>query len=336
MRLSRATRVSPVIRPGGKEGNYRMSSARVRNIFGPVASRRLGLSLGVDLIPNKACTYDCIYCQLGPTLEKTVTRREYIPTSELLAEFEQTLAAVDRFDYVTITGSGEPTLHAACGDIIRTIKTMTHAPVAILTNGSLLWDPEVREDVAAADVAIPSLDAGTPESFRLVNRPHAAIAFDAMVEGLVAFRAEFPGQIWLEVFLLDGINADPEELDRIADHVRRIAPDRVQINTATRPASEPSAVAVPLEDLRAMAARFGDKAEVIESFTGSREEHEILQREERIFEILRRRPCTLDELSLALGIHRTEVSKHLEPLVGRGQIATTRHAGKLFFTCHTL
>ncbi len=176
-----------------------------RHVFGPVPSRRLGRSLGVDLVPFKTCSYDCIYCQVGRTTNQTIERKEWVPMDAVLDELKVKLAC--RPDYVTLSGSGEPTLHSRLGETIEHIQAMSDVPVAVLTNGSLLWQKEVREELALADAVLPSLDAGNGLKFAFINRPHPCLTFERMVEGLIAFRDEFPGQYWLEVFLLGGYTA---------------------------------------------------------------------------------------------------------------------------------
>jgi len=299
-----------------------VKSARIRNVFGPVPSRRLGRSLGIDLVPSKACSYDCLYCQLGRTTRKTIERREYVPMTDILMEVEERLAAGATADYVTLSGSGEPTLHAECGDIIRTIKTLTHIPVAVLTNGSLLWDPAVREELSAADLVIPSLDAGDAEMFVRVNRPHPEIEFERMVEGLVAFSREYAGRIWLEVFLLDGITADEAEVRKIAGHAARIRTDKVQINTVSRPPAENAAKAPSSERLAELAKLFGPEAELVHGFSGTLDEHEFLIGKARILDLLSRRPHDLDEISSLLSLNPNEALKLLEGLLHEGMAAS--------------
>ena len=169
-------------------------------VFGPVPSRRLGRSLGVDLVPLKTCSYDCIYCQLGRTTCKTIERKEWVPLDAVLNELEGKLST--RPDYITLSGSGEPTLYSRLDEVIERIKSITDIPVAVLTNGSLLWQEDVQQQLAAADLVMPSLDAGDPATFHLVNRPHEALTFEKMLSGLIAFRQHFHGRYWLEVLLL--------------------------------------------------------------------------------------------------------------------------------------
>ncbi len=167
-------------------------------IFGPVPSRRLGRSLGVDLVPFKTCSYDCIYCQLGRTTNQTVERREWVPLDAVLAELRGKLASQP--DYITLSGSGEPTLYSRLDELIDGIRAMTEVPIAVLTNGSLLWQPEVRSKLLRAHLVIPSLDAGDERTFQAIDRPHGTISFKRMLWGLIDFRREYQGQYWLEVF----------------------------------------------------------------------------------------------------------------------------------------
>src|ERR1035437_696237 len=208
-------------------------SENLKHVFGPVPSRRLGRSLGVDLVPFKTCSYDCIYCQLGRTTRKTVERKEWVPMDAVLDELKRKLTC--RPDYITLSGSGEPTLHSRLGEIIEHIQAMTAVPVAVLTNCSLLWQAEVRDEVALADVVLPSLDAPDPERFEFINRPHPDITFERLLDGLAAFRREFSGKYWLEVMLLGGYTSLPPQIRQLAEWTRRIQPDKVQLNTAARP-----------------------------------------------------------------------------------------------------
>ena len=243
-------------------------SEKLKHVFGPVPSRRLGRSLGVDLVPFKTCTYDCIYCQLGRTTCKTVERKEWVPMDAVLDELKQKLTC--RPDYITLSGSGEPTLHSRLGEIIEHIQAMTAVPVAVLTNGSLLWQAEVRAEVALADVVLPSLDAPDAERFEFINRPHPNVTFERLVEGLAALRREFSGKYWLEVMLLGGYTSLPAQVRQLAEWARRIRPDRVQLNTAVRPPAEEYAMAVPPERLTELARLFEPAAEVIAEHSSTR------------------------------------------------------------------
>ena len=193
--MRRGPQSPEVIAPGREAPRHNL-------VFGPVPSRRLGRSLGVDLVPFKTCTYDCSYCQLGRTTRLTVERKEWVPMDAILDELKRKLTC--RPDYITLTGSGEPTLHSCLGQLIEHIQAMTRIPIAVLTNGSLLWQHEVRKELALADVVLPSMDAGGAFTFTCINRPQASLSFETLVEGLVEFRRAFSGHYWLEVFLWGG------------------------------------------------------------------------------------------------------------------------------------
>ena len=312
------------------ENNDDTDSPRVtKHIFGPVPSRRLGRSLGVDLVPFKACTYDCIYCQLGRTTNLTVDRQEWFPLDEIVDELKGRLAS--RPDYITLSGSGEPTLYSRAGELIGRIRSITDIPVAVLTNGSLLWQKDVREQLMEAHLVIPSLDAGDQGMFRGVNRAHSSISFDLMLDGLAAFRDEFRGQYWLEVFILGGYTEPRNEALKIAACAARIRPDRVQLNTVTRPPAECFAAGVDRTCLEEIASLFTPPAEVIADFRGVHSTAEFTATRDTVLELLRRRPCTIEDIALGLGIHRNEAAKYVEDLLDRRLIEQVRMNGKTCF-----
>lgn len=304
---------------------------RLRHVFGPVPSRRLGRSLGVDLVPFKTCTYDCVYCQLGRTTCKTVRRKCYVPLGNVVKEVKIALAAGLRPDVITLAGSGEPTLHAGLGELISAIKQLTDIPVAVLTNGSLLWQHTVRAALAAADIVIPSLDAGDETLFRYVNRPHPSISFGRMVEGLMAFGREYTGRVWLEVFLLGGVTGLETEVAKIARVARRIAPERVQLNTVARPPAESFALPVPREQMERFASMFDGHTEVIADYRGTDVRAETAIRGESVLALLSRRPCTTEGIAEGLGIHRGEVLKCLTILLSRGSVTSEMVSGNLYY-----
>lgn len=301
----------------------------MKYIFGPVPSRRLGRSLGVDLVPFKTCTYDCIYCQLGRTTNKTLERREWVPLDDVLAELKDKLST--RPDYITLSGSGEPTLYSRLDELIAGIRSMTDVPVAILTNGSLLWQEEVRRQLMDAHLMVPSLDAGNTTMFQAVNRPHESISFDRMLEGLIRFREEYYGEYWLEVFLLAGHTAVDSELGKIAECVRQIKPDRVQLNTATRPTAEDYAVMVGHKRMVELAKRFDPPAEVIADYRGIHAQSDFKAGRENVLEMIQRRPCSLEDIADGLGMHRNETIKYIEELDAEGLLEKQYAGGKLFY-----
>ncbi|NMC21067.1 MAG: radical SAM protein [Thermogutta sp.] len=300
-----------------------------KHIFGPVPSRRLGRSLGVDLVPFKTCSYDCIYCQLGRTTCKTIQRKTWVPLELVLGELEEKLHT--RPDYITLSGSGEPTLFSPLDKLIEGIRALTDIPIAALTNGSLLSDSDVQAALLPADLVIPSLDAGNEAAFQLVNRPHEGLTFNRMLEGLVAFRRRFPKEYWLEVFLLGGYTDSEEELADLRRCVELIRPDRVQLNTVTRPPAEQHAIAVPRARLEEIAATFSPPAEVIAEFHGVQALEAGKASREEILQLLRRRPCSIDDIVGGLGIHRNEVLKSIEHLSTEGLVKESRVSGKCYY-----
>lgn len=293
-----------------------------RYVFGPAISRRLGRSLGVDLVPFKTCTYDCVYCQLGSTTDKTVKRDEYVPLEGVLAEVERKLAQGVKTDYITLAGSGEPTLYSRLGAFVKGVKARCTIPLAVITNGSLFWDPQVRADLAEADLVIPSLDAGTPEAFRSVNRPHDGIDFERMVEGLAAFRRESPNLMWLEILLVDELTANDDEIEHLTRHVARIRPDRVQLTTVVRPPMAGGAEPVPVEALTSylqaferVVDQYGGTVEVVAHYGPQEDTEGVETTPADVLDLLRRHPCSTDDIATGLGIHPNEAIKHISRLL---------------------
>ena len=283
------------------------------HLFGPVPSRRFGRSLGVDLTPYKTCNFDCIFCQLGRTTVKTMDRREYVPVEEVIEELGDWIKSSGEADYITLAGSGEPTLHSRFGEVIEFARKASDIPVALLTNGTLLGNAEVRTAASKATVAKVSLSAGNPDSFKYINRPHPDLSFDQVVDGMKTFREEFTGELWLEVFMLRGVNSTQKEVSRIAELAQSIRPDRIQLNTAVRPPAEGFVHPMPKEKLEQLVDYFKPTAEVIAEFS-SDFSPSTQANEETILAMLQRRPCTAKEISTVLGLHPNEVSKYIGKL----------------------
>ena len=233
------------------------------HLFGPVPSRRLGRSLGIDLVPLKTCSFDCVFCQAGRTTCQTLERKEYVSLREVLAELDAWLAAGGTADYVTLAGSGEPTLHSRFGEVLEAVGARCGARRALLSNGSLFHLSEVRAAAAHADLVKVSLSAWDEATFAAVNRPHTELTVEAVAAGLSAFRAEFTGTLWLEVFVVAGVNDSPDGIAGIAETARSIRPDRVHLNTVVRKPAESSARPVSAEALEAFAGMFVPRADVI-------------------------------------------------------------------------
>jgi len=291
-------------------------------VYGPVPSRRLGRSLGVDLVPYKTCSFDCIYCQLGRTTQKTMERREWAPIDAVAEQVRARLAS--RPDYITLSGSGEPTLHSRIGELITRIKAFTETPIAVLTNSSFLWQKELRAQIKDADLILPSLDAGDGETFTAVNRPHADLKFDAILQGLIDMRQEYHGIYWLEVLLVDGVNSQSAALDSLIACIERIHPDRVQLNTVVRPPAEPDAAGLSQSKMIELVSRFGPNAEVIADFTKAFERADMASGLQDVLALLKRRPCSTEDIANGMGMHRDEVIKYIKRLMNQGIIQATR------------
>jgi len=291
----------------------------------------LGRSLGIDIVPAKACTLDCVYCQIGRTTDKSVERKNYTDIEAVLAELKERLVTGLKADFITISGSGEPTLHSRLGELINGIKKITDIPVAIITNGTLLYRPDVRADCAKADVVLPSLDAGDEQTFQKINRPHTDISIEKLISGLCAFRKEYAGQIWLEVFFVEGLNTDSEQIAKIKSAIERICPDKVQLNTAVRPTAETNIKSVDAEKLKLIASRLGEKCEVVAGFLSRHHVEHFESKAEDVLSMLKRRPCTLEDVCRGLDINRNEVLKYITSLKGQGVIDSEEKGGTIFF-----
>lgn len=295
----------------------------MKYLFGPVNSRRLGISLGVDLVPYKTCSLNCVYCECGETTTATAARAEYVPTGDVIDELDRYLAAAPGIDVVTFSGSGEPTLHSGIGRIIGHLKERhPRYKIAVLTNGTLLSDPVVRRDIAGADIVIPSLDAASPGVFERVCRPAGGITPEKVIEGLIAFRREFGGKIYLEIFIVPGVNDGKDELSKLRDACMKIRPDGVQINSLDRPAAVDWVEPAGEELLRSIKEFFRPlEAEIIgrpATRTGAGRNAVNLMKS--VISILRRRPSTIDDLLAALGPDRAALERALNEMIASGMV----------------
>ncbi len=307
----------------------------MRAVFGPVPSRRLGQSLGIDPIPLKTCNWNCVYCQLGRSVPLTNARREYVPREAIVAEVRQALATQrpGAIDWVTFVGSGEPTLHAGLGWLIRAVKGLTDLPVAVITNGALFYLPEVREELSAADAVLPTLDAGDAATYRRINRPWPTLTFERLVAGLLAFRRAYRGRLWLEVMLVRGLNDDAAALSAIRDLVRQIAPDEVHLNRPTRPPAEPWVEPTDDAGLRRAAAILGSVAHVVGPAAGSFDLSGSATLADAILEIVTRHPMREDELRRAAARWAPgQVEEALHELVESGRAQVVERYGTRFWT----
>ncbi len=302
-------------------------------LFGPVPSRRLGRSLGVDLIPRKTCPFDCIYCEVGPTTARTAGRRNF-ETEAIIRELEGYLAGPHpALDFITLAGSGEPTLNLGLGRIIEAAKSLTATPLAVLTNGALLHLPAVRRELAAADVVLPSLDAGSEETFQAINRPLQGFTLTRLRQGLRAFRREYRGQIWLEIMLVPGLNDGEAELAALRDCIREIAPDKVQLNTPVRPGVEDWVKPLSSEEMAAIAAFLGGPVEVIAAFDRGPAAG-LSPSDGQFLEALARRPMTAVDLAKVLGLPVFLVREKLTRFGGEGLVSSDRYQNEEFYRCN--
>ena len=314
-------------------------------LYGPVPSRRLGLSCGIDIVPLKICTLDCIYCQLGKTLHTTTKRKDYSDISDIINELASALEKGLRADFITIGGSGEPTLHLHLEKLIEKIKNITKIPLAILTNSTLLHLPEVSRACEKADVILPSLDAIDDATFLKINRPDPDINIETIIKGLCTFRDHYFGQIWLEIFLVEGINTSDEHITQFRDAIDAIRPDKVHLNTAVRPTAEAGVKKLTIQRLNEIASQLGHNATVIADFEHSKSKCTLSQHElpeilmdntstldvnKELLSMLKRRPCSVEDICSTLKIDTEQAQELLEKLLALGLIETTR-MGKIEF-----
>ncbi len=303
-------------------------------IYGPVPSRRLGRSLGIDLLPAKICSYDCIYCQLGQTSGKTIRQRPYRRAETVLAQLKDTLAGGVTADCITIAGSGEPTLNSEIGAVIEGIKEEIPLPVAVLTNSSLLSQADVRQALLAADIVVPSLDAYNPALFDTINRPHSAITFNPMLEGLIAFSKDFPGRLWLEIFILAGINASAEDAARFRPLVDRIAPADIYVNTAVRPPREAFAKEADEDMIDGFYQVLGAKRQSDTIFsTGAGIRNSDIGT--AVLEMAARRPVTLTDMAAGLEEPIETVREQVKALVAENRLEKIEKTTATYFRTRT-
>ncbi len=320
-------------------------------IFGPIPSRRLGLSLGVSPIPPKTCNYNCVYCQLGSTLRLTNTREEFYPVKDILDELNYVLDSlgpeVNAIDAITVVPEGEPLLYLKLGELLEGMRTILErralkAKLAVITNGALLYDPEVRMELITADIVLPSLDTADEKIFRKLNRPHPEILLKNVIKGLREFRKVFRGQIWLEVMLVRGYNDQVEQIEELARTVNDIGPDMVTINVPSRP---PSMTGVTAPD-----AQILDYArEMLAPSSGSRTRSKLIRGtigeaepisgslvrfyglRDTILNAIKRHPMSIDELSLITGTPVTQLEEVLNQLVEEDLVIPVDYGKRRFF-----
>jgi wyosine [tRNA(Phe)-imidazoG37] synthetase (radical SAM superfamily) len=279
----------------------------------------------------KVCTLDCVYCQLGRTTEKSTVRRKFVDIRAVVAEVEARLREGVRVDHVTLGGSGEPTLNSDLGELIDKLHEVTDIPIAVLTNGTLFYREDVRVECGRADVVVPSLDAGDAAVFEAVNRPARDISIEKLVSGLSTFRDEFAGQIWLEVFIVPGMNTDSEQIRKMRSLIEQMRPDRVQLNTAIRPPAEKDVAPASREMLEDIARQLGDHCEVIADVPAASCDRQARQVTADVLSMLKRRPCSIRDLCTGLGMSAEEAVKEVSDLRREGLVAAEPRGDVVYF-----
>lgn len=307
-----------------------------RRIYGPVPSRRFGLSLGVDLVPLKTCTLDCVYCQLGPTTEHEVVRSSFYPADQALSQIREALKTGPAPDVLTFAGSGEPTLYADLGTVASGCREISDADLLLITNGTLLHRADVSRDANLFDMVAPSLDAGDADTWRAINGPEATLEFDTVVQGIVEFSHGFAGRLLLEVFFLRGVNDSDRSVQAIAELANRIGPERVDLNTVARPTPGQTVSGVTMEFLASVAPLFEAPAAPIRPFPAGAKTKQIRAEflgdaARLILDTLARRPCTFDDLCTSLGLSAHSISVELQKLGSQGLVVEEYRGASRFY-----
>lgn len=307
-------------------------------LFGPVPSRRLGMSLGVDLVPFKICTLDCVYCECGLSTKITLERKEYIIFDRVKEELIHFFQNSPKPDYITLTGSGEPTLNSRIGDIIDFCKSNFSTKIAVLTNGTLLSDPQLRKELLNADLVLPSFDAAKIDSFKKINMPHKDIDIDKYLQGLIDFRKEFEGEIWLEILILPDYNNSLEEILELKKAIEQIKPNKVQLNTLDRPGALTNLRAASHAELKHIIEIWQLPNIEIVSRQYNRKDIKAFRNdiEQAIIETIKRRPCTIEDICQILGLDIKELNKYLSILSSENKIYTELLNNQFFYKTNQL
>lgn len=301
-------------------------------IFGPVPSRRLGLSLGVDLMPHKTCSLNCVYCECGPTTNLTIEDREYVPTGEVIKELSGVLSLKPKIDYITFSGSGEPTLHSGIQEIIKFVKSDYPAyKVALLTNGTLFFNSRVRRRVMDADIIIASVDAGSKNAFRKINRPHPDLDLTVVIEGIASLRKEYKNQLMIEIFIIPGVSDTGQEIACIRHALRKIGDVNIFLNSLDRPGAESWVLPADKKILAGIKDSIYKSDIIKHSGNGATCGKRLVDYGPDIISTLRRRPCTLKDISQITGESMEDVEKQLALLIATGEVETQRLQRGIFY-----
>ncbi len=304
---------------------------KFKYLFGPVPSRRLGLSLGIDVVPYKTCNLNCIYCECGRTTNLINERKEFFNCNEIIKELEIFLEKKPKIDYITFSGAGEPLLYSKIGVIINFLKkNFSDYKIAILTNGTLFFNNSIIEEVKKVDLIIPSLDSANEKTFKKINRPHKDLKLDKIIEGLINLRKNFKKKFYLEVFIIKNLNDSDNEILNLKNVIEKIDPDKIQINTIDRPPAEDFVESVSIKRLNEIKNFFGEKAEII-SFKNKGTNLEKNLNFSTILNCLERRPLTLEDLIEITNFHVNELNKILRELEEEKKITKIKGDRGIFY-----
>jgi len=301
-------------------------------IFGPVPSRRLGLSLGIDLLGDKICSMDCVYCEVGKTRLLTLERAEYVPAETVLDELRSYLENLkdQKPNYITFSGMGEPTLHSRIGYIIDKIHEMTDIPVCVLTNSTTIVNDDVFNELLKADVVIPSLDAVSRSTFLKINKPVKNINIEIIIKRLAEFKLKFKGKLLIEILFVKDLNDNDNELKALSEAINIINPDGLQIHTVARPS---------LSDMLNRASdEFLNKAKMFLRLSSpeiqiysknSAMDHK--SEDDMIVSLLKIRSCFFEEIVRSTGITSERLKVLLNDLDHAGRITKVKFNDRIYF-----
>ncbi len=304
--------------------------------FGPVPSRRLGHSLGINNIPPKICTYSCVYCQLGRTLEFQVKRQVFYQPEHILHNVENKVKEAtlrgEPIDYLAFVPDGEPTLDLNLGTEIELLKSLG-VRIAVITNSSLVWREDVRDDLSKADWVSLKIDALNNDIWRKINRRHKSLQLEKILEGVSEFAHTFRGELTTETMLIQGINDSPEELENISDFIARLEPVKAYIAIPTRPPAEKWVQPASERTINIAYQIFDQKSIDVEyligyegnafAFTGNVEED--------LLSITSVHPMREDGVSEFLAKAKADWAM-VEKLIGERKLVAVEYKGKRFYT----
>jgi wyosine [tRNA(Phe)-imidazoG37] synthetase (radical SAM superfamily) len=305
-------------------------------VFGPVASRRLGLSLGVNIVPHKICSFDCLYCEVGKTTNLSVKRTQFFEISDLLEEFESKYKKLsDNVDVVTVTGAGEPTLNINLGEIAKILKSIINKPLVLLTNSSLINSDEIKKEISYFDIVVPSIDAVSEKIFKQINKPHKTIDIQNIIKGMIDFSQNYEGILYPEVLLLKNINDTEDEIKKIAEVINKMKYKTVHLTTAFRPTPYKEAKALNQEELFSASllfAKYGVKIKISNFLYDKHKLNNIDKNLERmIYKLLKMRPCSQEEICYIFSIENNICNKLLNKMLKSDKIVKRLYNGKEFF-----